>query len=42
MVALMNEGGFSGRRPPACFGQGGECLPYHEWVIAMIAVMGGR
>jgi putative spermidine/putrescine transport system substrate-binding protein len=25
-----------------CFGQGGECVPYHEWVTNMIAVMGGR
>jgi putative spermidine/putrescine transport system substrate-binding protein len=25
-----------------CFGAGGECVPYHEWVTAMIAVMGGR
>ncbi|NUM44750.1 MAG: ABC transporter substrate-binding protein [Anaerolineales bacterium] len=25
-----------------CFGTGGECVPYHEWVTNMIAVMGGR
>jgi putative spermidine/putrescine transport system substrate-binding protein len=25
-----------------CLGAGGECVPYHEWVTAMIAVMGGR
>ncbi|GAB4578262.1 MAG: ABC transporter substrate-binding protein [Anaerolineales bacterium] len=25
-----------------CFGAGGECVPYHEWVTNMIAVMGGR
>jgi putative spermidine/putrescine transport system substrate-binding protein len=25
-----------------CNGMGGECVPYHEWVTAMIAVIGGR
>jgi len=25
-----------------CNGAGGECVPYHEWVTNMIAVMGGR
>ena len=25
-----------------CFGAGGECVPYHEWVTAYIAVIGGR
>jgi putative spermidine/putrescine transport system substrate-binding protein len=25
-----------------CFGQGGECVPYHEWVTNYIAVIGGR
>ncbi len=25
-----------------CLGAGGECVPYHEWVTAMIAVIGGR
>jgi putative spermidine/putrescine transport system substrate-binding protein len=25
-----------------CFGAGGECVPYHEWVTNMIAVIGGR
>jgi len=25
-----------------CFGMGGECVPYHEWVTASVAVIGGR
>jgi putative spermidine/putrescine transport system substrate-binding protein len=25
-----------------CFGQGGECVPYHEWVTNYVAVMGNR
>ena len=25
-----------------CFGQGGECVPYQEWVTNMVAVIGGR
>jgi putative spermidine/putrescine transport system substrate-binding protein len=25
-----------------CFGAGGECVPYHEWVTNYIAVIGGR
>lgn len=25
-----------------CFGKGGECVPYHEWVTAYVAVIGGR
>ena len=25
-----------------CLGAGGECVPYHEWVTMMIAVIGGR
>ncbi|OFW66403.1 MAG: spermidine/putrescine ABC transporter substrate-binding protein [Actinobacteria bacterium RBG_16_68_21] len=25
-----------------CFGTGGECVPYHEWVTASVAVIGGR
>ena len=25
-----------------CLGAGGECVPYHEWVTAYIAVIGGR
>ena len=25
-----------------CFGMGGECVPYHEWVTQSVAVIGGR
>ena len=25
-----------------CFGAGGECVPYHEWVTNYVAVIGGR
>ncbi|MEZ4863504.1 MAG: ABC transporter substrate-binding protein [Caldilineaceae bacterium] len=25
-----------------CFGAGGECVPYHEWVTNYLAVIGGR
>jgi putative spermidine/putrescine transport system substrate-binding protein len=25
-----------------CFDMGGECVPYHEWVTASVAVIGGR
>ncbi|MEX0827031.1 MAG: ABC transporter substrate-binding protein [Acidimicrobiia bacterium] len=25
-----------------CFGLGGECVPYHEWVTQSVAVIGGR
>ncbi len=31
------------RTPQAdCFGAGGECVAYHEWVTASVAVIGGR
>ncbi len=31
------------RSPQAdCFGEGGECVPYHEWVTAYVGVIGGR
>lgn len=45
--ALNGEGNFSQiafwKTPTSdCSGAGGECVPYHEWVTNMIAVMGGR
>jgi len=45
--AINGEGNFDQiafwKTPTAdCFGQGSECVPYHEWVTNMIAVMGGR
>jgi len=45
--AINGEGNFAQiafwKTPTSdCFGAGGECVPYHEWVTNMIAVMGGR
>jgi putative spermidine/putrescine transport system substrate-binding protein len=45
--ATNGEGNFSQiafwKTPQAdCFGAGGECVPYHEWVTQYIAVLGGR
>ena len=45
--AINGEGNFDQihfwKTPQAdCFGGGGECVPYHEWVTASVAVIGGR